>query len=115
MGHVAASLRAVLQLAGGSVRSSLAHPLHGGLPDQFRFEQLGRSPPAKLPVGYNIRMALYDHGLPRHAYTIDISQHAPEVIAAYKKWASLCLHPSKVEGFGMNVMECQIVGEALIE
>ena len=35
-----------------------------------------------------------------------IARHVTEVVAAYKKRAAVCLHPSKVEGFGMSVMEC---------
>ena len=31
-----------------------------------------------------------------------------------QKRASVCLHPSKVEGFGMNVLECQAVGTPVI-
>ena len=35
-----------------------------------------------------------------------IARHVAKVVAAYKKRADVCLHPSTVEGFGMNVMEC---------
>mmetsp|Transcript_9623 Transcript_9623/g.23328 ORF Transcript_9623/g.23328 Transcript_9623/m.23328 type:complete len:688 (+) Transcript_9623:157-2220(+) len=74
-----------------------------------------QDPPAQLmPKGLNLRMALHDYDLPPDAYTMDIAVHAPEVVAAYKKRASICLHPSKVEGFGMNVMECQAVGTPVI-
>ncbi|VEU39610.1 unnamed protein product [Pseudo-nitzschia multistriata] len=72
------------------------------------------APPMVLPQGYNIRLALHELGLPKTAYTVDQAKHAPEVVAAYKKRADVCLHPSKVEGFGMNVMECQIVGTPVV-
>jgi glycosyltransferase involved in cell wall biosynthesis len=67
-----------------------------------------------MPKGVSLHYVLHEHGLPRDAYTIDIAKHAPEVVAAYKKRADVCLHPSKVEGFGMNVMECQVVGTPVI-
>lgn len=72
------------------------------------------APAAAMPVGVMHRLALHELGLPSEAYTIDIARHAPEVVAAYKKRADVCLHPSKVEGFGMNVMECQIVGTPVV-
>mmetsp|Transcript_12208 Transcript_12208/g.25756 ORF Transcript_12208/g.25756 Transcript_12208/m.25756 type:complete len:677 (+) Transcript_12208:69-2099(+) len=78
-------------------------------------DNMNEDAPAGLkPVGYNIRYALHHSGIPRDVYTIDIAKHAPEVVAAYKKRADVCLHPSKVEGFGMNVMECQAVGTPVI-
>mmetsp|Transcript_5574 Transcript_5574/g.13259 ORF Transcript_5574/g.13259 Transcript_5574/m.13259 type:complete len:689 (-) Transcript_5574:226-2292(-) len=72
------------------------------------------APGAILPKGTMLDFTLHQHGLPRHVYTIDIAKHAPQVVAAYKKRADVCLHPSKVEGFGMNVMECQVVGTPVI-
>jgi len=71
-------------------------------------------PPMVLPKGNMHHLMLHEYGLPREVYTIDIARHASEVIAAYKTRASVCLHPSKVEGFGMNVMECQAVGTPVI-
>jgi len=76
---------------------------------------LDADPPAQLlPKGNMHYLMLHEYGLPREVYTIDIARHASEVIAAYKTRASVCLHPSKVEGFGMNVMECQAVGTPVI-
>ncbi len=72
------------------------------------------APASALPIGLPLQYALHELGLPQSAYTIDIAKHAPQVVAAYKKRADVCLHPSKVEGFGMNVMECQIVGTPVI-
>jgi len=71
-------------------------------------------PPMVLPKGNMHHLMLHEYGLPREVYTIDIARHASEVIAAYKTRANVCLHPSKVEGFGMNVMECQAVGTPVI-
>ena len=61
------------------------------------------APGSIMPEGVMLNFVLHEHGLPRDAYTIDIAKHAPEVVAAYKKRADICLHPSKIEGFGMNV------------
>jgi glycosyltransferase involved in cell wall biosynthesis len=72
------------------------------------------APAAVLPKGNMLHLILYELGLPRDAYTVDIARHAPEVVAAYKTRADVCLHPSKVEGFGMNVIECQAVGTPVI-
>ncbi len=72
------------------------------------------APAHVLPKGMMLNYVLHELGLPRHAYTIDIAKHAPQIVAAYKKRADVCLHPSKVEGFGMNVMECQAVGTPVI-
>lgn len=78
-------------------------------------QHLDQDAPAEvMPIGNMIHYTLYDYGLPRDSYTIDIAKHAPEIVAAYKKRASVCLHPSKVEGFGMNVLECQAVGTPVI-
>lgn len=72
------------------------------------------APAAVLPKGNMLYLILHELGLPRDAYTIDIAKHAPEVVAAYKARADVCLHPSKVEGFGMNVLECQALGTPVI-
>mmetsp|Transcript_807 Transcript_807/g.1044 ORF Transcript_807/g.1044 Transcript_807/m.1044 type:complete len:607 (-) Transcript_807:457-2277(-) len=75
----------------------------------------GKPPPAVLaPKGVNLFSRLHNLGVPRSAYTIDIYQHEPEVVAAFKRRADVCLHPSKVEGFGMNVLECQALGTPVI-
>ena len=47
-------------------------------------------------------------------YTLDESIHPPERISALKEAADVCLHPSRVEGFGMNVLECQYFGTPVI-
>jgi len=72
------------------------------------------APAAVFPQGHLHHKRLHETGLPRHAYTIDIAKHAPHVVAAYKRRASVCLHPSKVEGFGMNVLECQALETPVI-
>jgi len=74
----------------------------------------GEAPPMVLPDGHLLHRLLHTTGLPRHTYTIDIAKHTPEIVAAYKARASICLHTSKVEGFGMNVIECQAVGTPVI-
>ena len=71
-------------------------------------------PAALLPQGYHLRKTLHEAKIPRDVYTIDIARHTPEVIAAYKLRASVCLHPSKVEGFGMILVECQALGTPVI-
>jgi glycosyltransferase involved in cell wall biosynthesis len=84
----------------------LIHSIESYTSSMDRFNDMD-PPAAVLPRGLNLRLALHEWGIPSHAYTIDIARHAPEVVAAYKKRADVCLHPSKVEGFGMNVIECQ--------
>jgi len=75
----------------------------------------GKTPPAALqPKGLNIRRRLKDLGVPRSAFTLDFYQHEPEVVAAFKRRADVCLHASKVEGFGMNVLECQALGTPVV-
>jgi len=73
-----------------------------------------KAPPAVMPEGVNLSKRIYETGLPREAYTIDITQHEPEIVAALKSKADVCLHASKVEGFGMNVLECQALGTPVI-
>lgn len=72
------------------------------------------APAALMPKGHLHQRILHELGVPREVYTIDMNVHATEVVAAYKRRASVCLHPSKVEGFGMNVLECQSVGTPVI-
>lgn len=72
------------------------------------------APPMVLPGGHQQHMLLHNSGLPRDVYTLDLSKHQPEIVAAYKARASVCLHASKVEGFGMNVVECQAAGTPVI-
>lgn len=72
------------------------------------------APPMVLPGGHQQHKLLHDSGLPRDVYTLDLSKHQPEIVAAYKARASVCLHASKVEGFGMNVVECQAAGTPVI-
>jgi len=72
------------------------------------------APPMVLPGGHQQHKLLHYSGLPRDVYTLDLSKHQPEIVAAYKARASVCLHASKVEGFGMNVLECQAAGTPVI-
>ncbi len=72
------------------------------------------APPEVMPIGLLIDLNIHNLGIPKHAYTLDITKHASPIVAAFKKRASVCLHPSKVEGFGMNVIECQAVGTPVI-
>lgn len=72
------------------------------------------APPEVMPLGLMIDLNLHNLGVPKDAYTLDITKHASPIVAAFKKRASVCLHPSKVEGFGMNVIECQAVGTPVI-
>ena len=45
-----------------------------------------------------------------HFLHVRRGDYAPEQISALKQAADVCLHPSRVEGFGMNVLECQYFG-----
>lgn len=46
--------------------------------------------------------------------TIDDNIYDRATVFAMKKQADVCLHPSKVEGFGMNVVECQLAGTPVV-
>jgi glycosyltransferase involved in cell wall biosynthesis len=45
---------------------------------------------------------------------VDGSIHSPGRVARLKADASVCLHASKTEGFGLNAMECQMLGTPVI-
>lgn len=46
--------------------------------------------------------------------TIDETVYNSSVVTFMKKNANVCLHTSKVEGFGMNIIECQKVGTPVV-
>ncbi len=46
--------------------------------------------------------------------TIDETVYNSSVVAFMKKNANVCLHTSKVEGFGMNIVECQKAGTPVV-
>lgn len=46
--------------------------------------------------------------------TLDDTIHSYEYALNLKKKSHVCMHASKVEGFGMNVLECQAVGTPVI-
>lgn len=73
----------------------------------------GENAPLQVPdEGQPLRYLL--HMLNITSYTLDEKIHPPEDISALKKAADVCLHPSRVEGFGMNVLECQYFGTPVI-
>lgn len=47
-------------------------------------------------------------------YTLDEKIHDVRTKDKLKKQAQVCLHPSRVEGFGMVVLECQMLGTPVI-
>ena len=98
---------------GGSKVHLLVHSMESYLIESDKNGDVD-APPMILPKGHQLFKVLHESGLPRHLYTLDPNKHQPEVVAAYKARASVCLHPSKVEGFGMNVLECQAVGTPVI-
>jgi len=63
-----------------------------------------------MPKGLHLRQRLYISGLPKQAYTLDSAIHHRGFVAGLKQLADVCLHASKTEGFGMNVLECQAMG-----
>lgn len=65
-------------------------------------------------TGQNLVLLLRTVGLPEDAYILDERIHPIEESMALKRMADVCLHPSKVEGFGLNVLECQKLGTPVI-
>lgn len=47
-------------------------------------------------------------------YTLDEKIHGVRIKDKLKKQSHVCLHPSRVEGFGMVVLECQMLGTPVI-
>lgn len=73
----------------------------------------GEKAPWQVPDGGQpLRYLL--HMLNITSYTLDEEIHPPEQISALKQAADVCLHPSRVEGFGMNILECQYFGTPVI-
>ncbi|CAL6289687.1 unnamed protein product [Bathycoccus prasinos] len=73
-----------------------------------------KAPPELAPQGVDLRGLVQEMDLPPDIYTVDIDLHPRGRVAAMKVHADVCLHPSKVEGFGMNVLECQSVGTPVV-
>jgi len=75
----------------------------------------GTYPQNAVPAkGKNLRFRLYYSGLPQDKYTLDGTIHEPEVVDVLKDLASVCLLPSRVEGFGLNLLECQALGTPVV-
>jgi glycosyltransferase involved in cell wall biosynthesis len=58
----------------------------------------------------NLYLLIEAAGLPEEAYTLDIKLHTKEESLSLKRMADVLLHPSRAEGFGMNVLETQMLG-----
>ena len=71
-------------------------------------------PDSLLGRGLPLHLLLAASNLPAHAYTIDTAIHPTEWVWGLKRAAHVCLHPSKTEGFGVNVLECQLVGTPVV-
>ena len=65
-------------------------------------------PSLRAGVGVPLMRYLLASGLPSDAYTLDEEIHDTKHVAALKSAADVCLHASKTEGFGLNVLECQV-------
>ena len=75
----------------------------------------GSSPPvAVVRTGVSLRHVLERSGIPSSMYTFDENRHDHAFTSALKRHASVCLHTSKAEGFGMVVLECQALGTPVI-
>jgi hypothetical protein len=72
------------------------------------------APVGVMPTGVPLRLRLHYAKVPTHAYTLDHGIYPSEEVPALKRMADVCLHASKTEGFGMNVLECQAVGTPVI-
>ena len=66
------------------------------------------------PTGLPLQKLLTLYGLDPTSYTLDERMYTFEESLLFKKRAHVCLHPSRVEGFGMNVLECQMVGTPVV-
>jgi glycosyltransferase involved in cell wall biosynthesis len=72
--------------------------------------RLMNSPRDAQPLHYYAELL----GLPHGSYTIDEQVYSGATVSAMKYRADVCLHPSRAEGFGMNVLECQYAGTPVI-
>jgi glycosyltransferase involved in cell wall biosynthesis len=72
------------------------------------------APPHLVSEGLNLYAIAKMVGLPRSSYTIISRMLSEKKAAALKLAADVCLHPSKTEGFGLNVVECQALGTPVI-
>ncbi|KAH8070623.1 glycosyl transferase [Aureococcus anophagefferens] len=88
-------------------------------------ERSRAAPPTAKANGVPLRHYLWATGLPAAAWTLDEALHAPPRVAGLKRAAdaclgagkgrfNACLHPSKTEGFGLNVLECQLMGTPVV-
>lgn len=77
-------------------------------------ERSRAAPPTAKANGVPLRHYLWATGLPAAAWTLDEALHAPPRVAGLKRAADVCLHPSKTEGFGLNVLECQLMGTPVV-
>lgn len=68
-----------------------------------------KAPLGLKPEGLALEKLVDMYGLEPDSYTLDDTVHTFEKALSFKKRAHVCLHPSRVEGFGMNVLECQMV------
>ena len=65
-----------------------------------------KAPQGTALIGVPLLRYLEASGLPRSAWTLDEALHDPSHVTALKSAADVCLHASKTEGFGLNVLEC---------
>jgi len=73
------------------------------------------SPPPHLEKrGVPLHTYLKMLGIKEGEYTYTDQIYSSEWVAKRKLVADVCLHPSKTEGFGMHVLECQLAGTPVI-
>ncbi|KAJ1449717.1 hypothetical protein M885DRAFT_622300 [Pelagophyceae sp. CCMP2097] len=72
------------------------------------------APAAVLETGLHLRYLLDLLELSPGAYTLEDGIVSPAAVAFMKAGADVCLHGSKTEGFGMNVLECQALGTPVV-
>jgi len=78
-------------------------------------QEVGKEPaPQSVDSGVPLLTILHVLGVPHDSYTLDMRIHPRPRVLELKQLADVCLHPSKVEGFGMNVLECQALGTPVI-
>lgn len=73
-----------------------------------------RAPSSVRRGGLKLQRLFREFGVPTGSYTLTQDELSEFQVARLKQNADICLLPSKTEGFGMNVLECQVYGTPVI-
>ena len=72
------------------------------------------APPHLAKRGVPLHTYLKRLGIGKRDFTFIDGIYSQDWVAKRKRAANVCLHPSKTEGFGMHVLECQLAGAPVI-